>query len=698
MLLERHWDFLGVLLLVLLAIPAAWVLPRTLVLVASPGFMDDDWHLDAAFKASRGIWIGRDVAFTHGPLFQWLSSVPARSMGISTGAIYATWNTVPMWCTILFVYLALRLLIPEQPGKRFLLLLLLGMFWSPSLRISCAILLFAVFLRGCYAVAELHAKPYLAGAVAAMLCGIAFLLAADTGVYGIAALLAAVAGVTFESRRDLGALRRIVAALLIAALSALIVAIAINSVMTKPLDFHFWKETLAMVSAYRWATPYPMTQAGTVRLFGTLLAGGVIFGLCVASRGSRPAATTKRTGFLLGGGLFCLVLMQSALVRSDEHHIGAALLATVVLSGAILLSFESGRAAALGALAALACSLFFGEVRTGAAAPMKFEEVAFAPAIALNLVAQLRNPLTECPAGFAEFDRACFPADFTAMLRAAADFLQDHAGLRDSIVIFPYQTRYGIAAQRNVAGGLMQAYAATGPALSQSEITGLEKVTAPAGLYFPDPDFSQLSRPEIDRWRDSDLSLPIDGVSNFTRAPEVWFWMQRHYHAERKMGMGIVGLQRDDSRAARIAMPEQPLGLPARTCPIHERRTVLELGTPDWPSGADFLRLRMTVHYPPWWKLRKPARMELEMVRADGSRELQWFLLAPNVSSEVWFYPWNRSGLADYFDADETRWRLGARPAIVALRLLVTPLDWASQQPDSVTLEAADAIRLGGGH
>ncbi len=169
----------------------------------SPGYLDDDWRLDAAFKASRGIWIGRDVIFTHGPLFQWLSSLPARSMGVSTGAIYATWNTVPIWCTIVFVWLTLWLLIPEQPPwKRFLLLLLLCVFWSPSLRMSCVVLLFALFLRGGYAVVEMRVKPYAAGALSALLCAIAFLLAADTGVYGVAALLTAVIGVALESRRD----------------------------------------------------------------------------------------------------------------------------------------------------------------------------------------------------------------------------------------------------------------------------------------------------------------------------------------------------------------------------------------------------------------------------------------------------------------------------------------------------------------
>ena len=693
--LRKHWDILGVLLLVLASIPAAWVLPKTLVLVPSPGFMDDDWRLDAAFKASRGIWIGRDVTFTHGPVFQWLSSLPARSIGVSTGSIYATWNTVPMWCTIVFVYLTLWLLIPEQlPWKRFLLLLLLCIFWSPSLRMSAAILMFAAFLSGSYAVVERRQKPYLAGAMAALLCAIAFLLSADTGVYGVAALLAATAGIAVESKDDRPALQRIFLALLAAVLSGAVISVAVNTMLAQPFDFRFWKDTLTVVSAYRWATPYPMTQDGTFHLFGTLLAGAVVFGICAIRRPSRPSATTQRTGFLIGAVLFCLVLMQSALVRSDEHHIGQSLLATIVLSSVILGSFESRRASIVGLLVVLAGSLLFGEVRTGILAPMKFEEVGFAPAIARHLVAQLRNPLTECPPGFAEFDRACFPADFTTILQASAGFLKDHSGAQDSIAIFPYQTRYGLAARRNVAGGLMQTYSASGAALSQLEIAGLERAPAATGLYFPDADFSPFSAAQTDRWRESDLSLPVDGVSNFTRAPEVWLWLQRHYRAERQIGDGVIGLQRDDSRAGRIAMQEQPLGLVAASYPIRERRTDLNLGLLAWPRGADFLRIRMTVHYPPWWKLRKPDRMELEIIRADGSREVQRFLLPPNVSSELWFYPWNRSGLPHYYDSDQTRWRPGNRPAIVGLRLLITPLDWASQQPGSVTVEAADAISL----
>ncbi|MGC2108775.1 MAG: hypothetical protein WA655_04615, partial [Candidatus Korobacteraceae bacterium] len=635
--LRRHWDVIGVLLLVIAAIPAAWVLPKTLVLVPSPGFMDDDWHLDAAFKASRGIWIGRDVAFTHGPLFQWLSSLPARSAGVSTGVIYATWNTAPMGCAIVLVWLTLWLLVPEQPPwKRFLLLLLLCVFWSPSLRISSAILLFAVFLRGVYAVAAGRLNSLAAGAVAALLCAVAFLMSGDAGVYGLTALVTALVGVAIEYRRDRRAVMRIGFALAAAVGSSALLMIVINAAMARPFDFQFWRDTFAMVSAYRWATPSSMTQMGAARLLATLLCGAVIFVVQAVVKSAGAMGTTKRSGFLIGGAAFCGVLMQSALVRSDEHHIGASLLATVFLSSAILFSFEARPASAIGVLVFVGCSLLFGEVRSGSAAPIKFEEVAFAPAIGRHLVAQLRNPLTECPPGFGEFDRACFPEEFSGMLRTAAAFLQEHAGPQDSIAIFPYQTRYGLAARRNVAGGMLQAYIATGAYLSQREIAGLERAAPSTGLYLPDVDPAQLSSTERARWFNSDLSLPVDGVTNFTRVPEVWLWMQRHYRTQQQISTGIAGLLRDDARAGRILTYEQSLGLPARTYAIHNRNATLDLGAPAWPVGADFLRLRLTVHYPIWWKLRKPERIQLEIVRADGSRELQWFVLPPGISSEVW--------------------------------------------------------------
>src|SRR5271167_665367 len=112
--LRRHWDLLAVVLLMLGALPTLWLSPRTVIVSPTEiNLIDDSWILDTAFKASRGLWLGRDVAFTYGPLFQWLWSAPSRWMGVSMGAIYDSCVTLPLWCTYLFGYLTLVLLLPE---------------------------------------------------------------------------------------------------------------------------------------------------------------------------------------------------------------------------------------------------------------------------------------------------------------------------------------------------------------------------------------------------------------------------------------------------------------------------------------------------------------------------------------------------------------------------------------------------------
>jgi hypothetical protein len=226
-------------------------------------------------------------------------------------------------------------------------------------------------------------------------------------------------------------------------------------------------------------------------------------------------------------------------------------------------------------------------------------------------------------------------------------------------------------------------------------------VPAPAGLYVNDLEWSfqgghpGLSETDLVRWRNLAMSRPIDGAYNFTRAPEVWFWMLRHYRAEGgALSDGIFGLLRDDSRTTRLSMQPQTLSLTAQTFPIRERRSVLDLGAPNWPADADFLRLRLTVHYPIWWKLRKPENMQLEITRADGSKELRSFLAQPNLSSEIWLYPWSQADLANYLDMDERHWRTTPHPTITRLRIVATPMDWVSVAPDAIVLEAAESVRI----
>ena len=668
--LQRHWDFLAVLLLMVASLPVTWISPQARIIVPHAGLFDDHWVLDTPFKTSRGVWFGRDVAFPYGPIFQWLTSAPSRWKGLSMAVIYTSYRTPLLWCTFLAGFLTLRLLLPEQPPwKRFLLLLLLCFFWAPwDGRTAFDILLFALFLRGWYAVRQQRVNPALLGCGAALLIDTAFLYSADTGVYGIAALLISLAGVAWEGRRDAQPFRSYAVALLAFTGLSVVLIFAINAVMAGLLDFRFWRTSLALVSNHRWNEPAAMSSAAAIRLFVTWIAGGFIFLMRHFVPGDRDASVTARSGFLLSAFVFAFAAMQTGLVRSDSQHIVFALYPMVFFAGAVLFSFRSRTVSALVALVAVSCSVVFGQ-------PV----AVFQPFSFRYRLAQMQRPLTDCPGGFREFSGVCYPAAFTEMLQTDISYLQQHSGEHDSVLIFPYQYMFGMASARNVASGVGQSFLSAGPYLSQLDIAAMKRKAAPAGLYFPD----------------GDLSIAIDEVPNFTRTPDIWFWINRHYLSDQEPSPGVFGLLKDDSRAARISMQPLPLVVVAQSYSIRERSTAVDLGDPVWPiDGADFLQLRLKVRYGPLWKLRKPERMQLEITRADGSRDLQAFVVEPNVSSDVWFYPWNQADLAHYFAADESRWRASTRPAITHLRLLVTPLDWVSQQPDSLVIESADAVRI----
>ncbi len=660
---------LAIVLLALIATPLPWLSPRTLTVVTRPMAFDYNWVLDSAFAASRGIWFGSGIIFQYGPLFQWIWTAPARAMGLSMGTVYATWkDTSLLWFSLVLLYFTLRLLLPEQPAwKRFLLLVLLPVFWLPwDGRTILNVFLFVLFLKGWYAVCEGRLKPVILGCVAAVLCAAAFLYSADAGIYAIAALLLALGGAAWEGRWAPQAFRRYAIALVVFAGVSAVLVLAINAAMTRPLDFRYWKSSMAIVNLHRWKEPAAMTDDGKIRLLVALIAGGVVF--LVRRIAPGKAGITARTGFLLSAFAFAVVTMQSGLVRSDDQHIVFAIFPMVLFAGAILFSFDSVMVSTGAAAALVICSILFTQ-----------PAAVFRPSMVRFRLEQVQYPLTSCPPGFREFDRACFPADFTSMLQTVSGYVQQHSGSKDSVAIFPYQYIMGMASGRNVASGVMQANLASGPYLSQVAIAGMEQVPAPVGLYFPD----------------GPLSFPIDDVTHFTRTPDVWFWIFRHYRSQEEIIPGVFGLLRDDSRASRISMQARPLLMPAKSLAIHDRSASLDLGNPAWPvEGGDFLRLRVNVHYGPMLKLRKPERLQMEITRADGSRDVRTFVVEPNVASEVWIYPWNEPDLAHYFEAEEIRWRTPTRPAITQLRLLVTPVDWVSQQPDSIMIESADAVTV----
>ena len=677
--LSRHWDVLGVLLLVLASLPLAWLSPQTAVPIQHPGTFDDHWVLDAVYKVTHGVYFGRDVAFLYGPLAHWLMAAPPRLAGFSLGHIYTSYRTLLLWCAILFSFLALRLLLPEQPAwKRFVLLLLLSIFWTSwDGRTALGILLFALFLRGWYGLRERRLGPVAFACGSAVLTAIAFWYSADTGVYGVAAWLLALGGVAWEGRREVRQKLPVYALAMAAfALSAIVLVFLINTIISSPLDFRFWRTSLALVSVHRWNEPAALSEAGAIHLLAPLVVGAALFLLRWFIRTDVSAVIAARPGFLLSAFLFSALSMQSGLVRSDYNHIVAGVYPMVFFSSIVLFSFSSRLLSAVAAVAAVAASVLFAQP-----AP------EFRPASLRLRLARTIHPVTTCPEGYREVDGACFPSGFADTLETMVGYLQQHSREHDPVLIYPYQFMFAVAARRDVAGDVEQSFLANGAYLSRFEIAGMARAQAPVGLFFRDATPRELISPT--------LSLPIDDVSNFTRTPEVWFWVFRHYRADQPLAPGILGLLRDASRAARIAMQEYPLALPARSYPIPQPETTIDLGAPEWPAGgADFLRLRLRVRYSSLWKLRKPERLQLEITRADGSRSLRTFVVEPNVSSELWFYPWDEADLTRYFDADDSRWRASYRPAVTNLRLMATPLDWFSQKAQSITLESADAVRF----
>ena len=674
--LLRSWDFLAVLILFAASLPLAWLSPKSVIAIQHPGSFDDHWVLDATYKVTHHIYFGRDVAFLYGPLAHWLMAAPPRLAGFSLGSIYSSYRTLLLWCSIVFSFGALRLLIPEQPAwKRFLLLLLVGVFWTSwDGRTALGILCFAVFLRGWYALREGRVRPVALALGSVLLTALAFWYSADTGVYSVAAFLLAFGGVALEDVRDPQKWRPYVVPLAVYGGCFVAVVFIINTILAGPFDFRFWQTSLALVSVHRWNEAAPMTESGALHLLLPLGIGTAVFLLRFFARAERTTVFVARVGFLAGAYVFSLLSMQSGLVRSDPNHIIFGVFPMVFFAGVILFSFTSRIASTAAALVAVVASLYLSEP-----API------FHPDNIRYRFARMRHPVTSCPGGYLEFQQVCFPSDFGATLLSTINYVQQHSDEHQPVLIFPYQYMFGVAANRDVAGAVEQSFLANGPYLSKFDIDGLQRDQAPVGLFFRDATPRELTS--------STLSFPIDEVSNFTRTPAVWFWIFRHYRADQTLSPGETGLLRDDARASKITEQTYSLGLPAKMYEIDQSNTTIDLGSAQWPTnGPDFLRLRLKANYSPLWKLRKPEQMQLEISRADGSKSLRTFVIEPGKATDVWFYPWDESDLSRYFDADESRWRPSYRPAVTGLKLVITPMDWFSQKMSSIELQSADAV------
>ncbi len=661
------------LLLLLAATTPAIVFRHRALFIAPPlDLLDGSWLLDTSYKAATGIWFGRDVTFTYGPLFQWLSSAPSRWLGISTGTVYATWYTLPWFVTILATFFSAWLLLHEASAwKRRLFVLLAVVFLSrPDLRASVAIVVFLGFLRLADVMASDTRIRVLPGLAAGAVCIVCFLLSADAGLSAVASLLLSVAATCAVKRSLPGAGFRLMCFLALAGASFAVLMLATNAAMASPLNFKFWHSSFTVATSYRWLVPSGMPKAGKRLVLSTLAMGVVVFGLAWRWREADSRSWTRRPAFLLAGFGFAFLMLQSGLVRSDWGHVRLAIFPMVFLAGAILVA---GRPSA-----PLISGLLVGIAVAGTLL-VAHPEPAFTPSGLLAKWREIQNPTLACPDGFRAFDQACFRTADSQLLSSVSAYVDQHTDPGAPILVFPYETAFGLTSRRVVAGGVMQSYLVSGEYLTSIELAGLRRSDPLFGLYFPDGVLSQ----------------GVDGIPNFTRSPEPWFYLLRHYRFAGSPANGVLGLARDETRDSRLTFSQQTLGNASGEIAITHRNSAVDLGPIQWPTGgADFLQLRLLVTYSAWWRIRKPSQVSLQITFADGSQRRLPFLVEPNRVSEVWLYPWDAAKMGSYFAADESQWRLASRPAIVGLKLLITRLDWISVVPSRVSIESVAAVRM----
>ena len=665
-------DWCLLLLLLAACTPAILFRHRALFIAPPLDLLDGSWLLDTSYKAATGIWFGRDVTFTYGPLFQWLSSAPSRWLGISTGTVYATWYTLPWFVTILATFSSAWLLFREASSwKRRLFVLLAVVFWSPpDVRASVSIVVFLGFLRLADVVASDTRARVLPALAAGVVCIICFLLSADTGLYSVAALLLSVTATYAVKRRLPGAGFRLMLLLALAGACFAVLMLATNAAMASALNFKFWHSSFTLATSYRWFVPSGMPKAGKRLVFSTLAMGVLVFGLAWRWREPDSCGWTRRPAFLLSGFCFSFLMLQSGLVRSDYGHVLLAIFPVIFLSGAILVG---GRPSA-----PVISGILMGVAAVGTLL-LAHPDGAFVPS---NLEAkwrEIQNPTLVCPDGFRAFDHACFRTADSELLSSVSAYVDQHTDRGGPILVFPYETAFGLTSRRIVAGGVLQSYLVNGEYLTNLELAGLRRSNPLFGLYLPDGVISQ----------------GVDGIPNFTRSPELWFYLMRHYHSAGSPANGVLGLARDETRDSRLIFNQQNLGNASGEIPITHRNSAVDLGPIHWPAaGADFLQLRLRVTYSAWWKIRKPSQVSLQITFADGSQKRLPFLVEPNRTSEVWLHPWDEGGMGNYFAADESEWRRASRPAIVGLKLLITRLDWISVVPSRVFIESVAAVGM----
>ncbi len=629
--------------------------------------VDDSWIIDIAYRYSRGNWLGRDVLFTYGPLYEFMIGFPSRVMHQSDiGFIYGTWSVIPIAVSILLVYGIGALLLGSEPvWKRLLFLSVLVYFWCPfDVRPILVVFVLAVLVR---AMANLDARTVLpwAAVASALIIG-AFLVSADTGIYSGAALAIVVFWAFCfqrQCRRDLVRFGLITATLITAWV------FVVNAVAGNVLEFRLWRGALEEASNYRWAVPLglqpDMVSFITVIVCATVL----VLGLAWMFRRADALAVTRRPLFLCSGFCMAVLCLQSGLVRSDWGHVGPATFPAVAMVGLVLLGTGPVQRQTTLLLAGLAlvASVF----------------VATIPSHRLWAFRLLTSNWTvhrvdgECPSGTQYFQQACMNVREFLVLSSAEKFLKGSADPK--ALVFPWENVLAVAAGKLAVGGVLQSYFAHGDFLLNQQLESLHRDRPELAIYGVD---------DVTSWR-------MDGVSNFSRSPKEWLYLQQSYRFDSALSAGFVGLRRDDERSKRWKESRESLvDFRPRVLRLSGPGTY-DLGNVDWTMPYDFLRLEVRFTYPIWWKLSKPSAVAVLLHFSDGSVKVAGGVFPPNKDSEFWIYPWEETHLWRYFLPDPQQWRSGGyRPAVTHLEIGVAPFDTISVLPSAIEVRKAEAVRI----
>ena len=643
-------------------------MPANIYLVSGDG----SWQFDMLAKAQQHVWLGKDVVFTYGPLLQLLFRFLAWTADISLGDTHRVWLHVPALLTIALVYLTARLLLCKvEPWKRALYVLIMVVFWSTfEIKLSIPLCLAAVFIR------IYESRPgnrlLLVGKAcgAALLITCAFLSAVDAGFYTLAFFVLAAIAFSMSRFLDRGDWSP---PLVLAGLGLgffFLLAIAVNTLFGSPTDFRYWIAVYELVSSYRWCMPFAMDHHTTVVFCSIVVACfSVILWAWLISRSGSPDANVRAR--ILAIAAMSVSILQSALIRSELWHVTSSLFVLLGFAYALLLDplsvhYRGWKGQIPILIALVLAAAFTGPVR------------GFTPS---NLLESLKTPATaECPAEELVLDQACLSQDAFLQIHSASSFLQTRTKPTETVMVFPFENVYGDVARRRVAGGVLQNYIAGGSFLTRQHLTGLERDRPAWAVYSAD----------------GLASLPVDGVPDFTRTPEIWFYLDQHFHRVANLELGIVGLQRDEHRAERwtistINLPIAPALLPIKEGQSVELADLSSMVSPD----VDFLKLRIHVHYPVFWRGLKPASMMVFLQRADGTRKAIRAIAQPNHSYAIWIYPWEEYELMNYFLDSPADWRKsGARPAVTRLSVEFKRLDWISVMPSKITLDGVDGVTV----